>query len=76
MRLTEKRNGKVVYCGSLSWIGNSQAGQLSKAAQQEILDALWLLEEEREENEMKNRFVFGESRPHEDAQMYEGEDLQ
>lgn len=76
MRLTEKRDGKVVYIGKLSWVGNCKAGQLSKEAQQEILNALWLLEEEQEENEMKKHFVFGDSRPHEDAQLYEGEDLQ
>ena len=69
MRLTEKRDGKVVYIGKLSWVGNCKAGQLSKEAQQEILNALWLLEEEQEENEMKKRFVFGDR--YEDAQPYE-----
>ena len=84
MRLTEKRDGKVVYIGKLSWVGNCKAGQLSKEAQQEILNALWLMEnivpdqgtKEQEENEMKKHFVFGDSRPHEDAQLYEGEDLE
>ena len=69
MRLTEKRDGKVVYCGPGNWAGNSKAGMLSKTAQQEILDKLWLLEEEQEENEMKKRFVFGDR--YEDAQPYE-----
>ena len=76
MRLTEKRDGKVVYCGPGNWAGNSKAGMLSKTAQQAILDKLWLLEEEQEENEMKKRFVFGDSRPHEDAQLYEGDGLE